>query len=149
MMENMQYAEELVREFLVFRGFSNTLQAFETELRNDFAKGYEVDKILDLIFEVYVPKFQADKLVALLNFFKQYISSSFDTALIATLPKLEASILRYYVVYALKLGRKDKVIEFFGFHGNELLQRSQDWSPWFGQCISYYTFFFLFKRKNE
>lgn len=135
-METMQYAEELVREFLVFRGFSNTLQAFETELRTDIGKGFQVDKILDLIFSVYIPKFQAEKLVGLLSFFKKCLSLSTETAFTATLSKLEVSILRYYIVHALQSGRKDKVVEFFGANGNELLQRGQDWTPWFGMFVS-------------
>ncbi|KAB1204938.1 hypothetical protein CJ030_MR7G015228 [Morella rubra] len=130
-MENMQYAEELVREFLVFRGFTNTLQAFEVELRTDIGKGFQVDKILDLIFSVYVPKFQAEKLVALLSFFKKCLSSSSETVLITTLSKLEVSILRYYISHAIQSGRRDKVVELFEINGNEFLQRDEDWSAWF------------------
>lgn len=130
-MENMQYAEELVREFLVFRGFTNTLQAFEKELSTDIGKGFQVDKLLDLIFSVYVPNFQAEKLVGLLSFFKQCIASSSETVFTATLAKLEISILRYYIVHALQSGRKDKVVEFFGTNGNDLLLRGQDWTSWF------------------
>ena len=131
-MENMQYAEELVREFLVFRGFTNTLQAYDAELRTDIGKGFQVDKILDLIFSIYVPKFHADKLVALLGFFKHYLSSSSETALVSTLSKLEASLLRFYVVHALQRNRRDRVVDFFAVHGSELLQRSQDWTQLFG-----------------
>ncbi|XP_062000977.1 uncharacterized protein LOC133718183 [Rosa rugosa] len=130
-MENMQYAEELVREFLVFRGFTSTLQAFDSELSTDIGKGFQVEKIMELIFSVYVPKFQAEKLVGLLSFFKQCLSSSPETVLLATLSKMEVSILRYYVVNAVNAGRRDKVLEFFGMKGNDLLQRSQDWTPWF------------------
>ncbi|KAL9289816.1 hypothetical protein ACSQ67_024416 [Phaseolus vulgaris] len=130
-MEKMRHAEELVREFLVFRGFTNTLESYETELRTDIGKGFEVNKILDLIFSVYVPKFHADKLVALLGFFKHYLSSPSDTLLVSTLSKLEASILRFYVVHAVQCNRNDKVVEFFALYGSELLQRSQDWTLWF------------------
>ncbi|KAK7343718.1 hypothetical protein VNO77_12697 [Canavalia gladiata] len=130
-MEKMQYAEELVREFLVFRGFTNTLEAYEAELRTDIGKGFEVDKILDLIFSLYVPKFQVDKLVALLGFFKHYLSSSYETPLVSTLSKLETSLLRFYVVHAVQSNRTDKVVEFFALNGTELLQKSQDWTHWF------------------
>ncbi|KAK4259156.1 hypothetical protein QN277_005516 [Acacia crassicarpa] len=131
-MENMQYAEELVREFLIFRGFTNTLQTYETELRTDIGKGFQVDKIMDLIFSVYIPKFQAEKLYGLLSFFEQYLSSSLSEAvLIGTLSKLEASILRYYIVHALQVGRSDRVVDFFAMRGRELLERSHDWTPWF------------------
>ncbi|CAK7324052.1 unnamed protein product [Dovyalis caffra] len=130
-MENMQYAEELVREFLVFRGFTNTLQSLDKELSTDIGKGFQVDKLLDLIFAIYIPKFQADKLVGLLNFFKQCFSNLSETVLVDTLLKLEGYILRHYIVYAIQLGRKDKVVEFFGINGNELAQKADDWTPWF------------------
>lgn len=143
-MENMQYAEELVREFLIFRGFTTTLQAFEIELCTDIGKGFQVDKILNLIFSVYVPKFEAEKLVGLLSFFKQCFSSLSETVLIATLSKLEVSILRYYIVHAIQSGRKDKVVEFFGVKGNDLLQMGQDWTPWFGGSVFSLSFLFVF-----
>ncbi|KAI3518859.1 hypothetical protein L1887_07703 [Cichorium endivia] len=130
-MENMKYAEELVREFLFFRGFTTTLQSFEKELATDIGKGFHKDKIFDLIFSVYIPKFQAQNLISLLTFFKQCFSSS-ETVLLATLSKLEISVLRYYIVHAIQSGRNDKVIEFFGVHGDALLQTDHDWMSWFG-----------------
>ncbi|KAF9667433.1 hypothetical protein SADUNF_Sadunf15G0022600 [Salix dunnii] len=130
-MENMQYAEELVREFLVFRGFTNTLQALDNELSTDIGKGFHVDKLLDLIFAIYIPRFQVDKLVGLLNFFKQCFSNLSENVLVDTLLKLEGYILRYYIVYAIQMGRKDMVLEFFGINGNELAQKGHEWTPWF------------------
>ncbi|KAL9163210.1 hypothetical protein ABFS82_06G025600 [Erythranthe guttata] len=129
-MEKMKYAEELVREFLVFRGFTSTLQSFEKELATDIGRGFQVDKILDLIFSVYIPKFEAEKLFDLLSFFKNCFSYS-DSDLIAVLAKLDQSIVRYYIVNALKCGRKDKVLEFFGCFGNDLIRRDESWNSWF------------------
>ncbi|KAL6508376.1 hypothetical protein OROHE_021918 [Orobanche hederae] len=129
-MEKMNFAEELVREFLVFRGFTSTLEAFEKELATDIGKGFQVDKILDLIFSNYIPKFEADKLINLLSFFKNCFSYS-DSNLITVLSKWERSILRHYIVNALKCGRKDKVVEFFGSFGSDLMPRDESWSAWF------------------
>ncbi|XP_052198191.1 uncharacterized protein LOC127805127 isoform X2 [Diospyros lotus] len=131
MMENMLYAEELVKEFLVFRGFTTTLQAFERELATDIGKGFHVDKILELVFSVYIPQFQIENLIEVLSFFKQCFSSSSEMVFLSTLSKLEVSILRYYVVHAIRSGRKDKVEELFEHYGNDLLQRDQDWTSWF------------------
>lgn len=133
-MENMQYAEELVREFLVFRGFTNTLQAYEAELSTEIGRNFEVDKILDLVFSVYIPKYQLDRLLGLFSFFKQCFTSPADTELFSTLVKLEQSVLRYYVINALKSGSQEKVIEFFGANGNYLMQKREDWLAWFGAC---------------
>lgn len=130
-MENMQYAEELVREFIIFRGFTNTLQVFERELSTDIGRSFQVDKIMELVFSVYVPKYQSNKLISLLTFFKQCFSSSSDIVLVSMLSKLELSILRYYIVHALQTGRPDKVVEFFSVNGNYLLQRREEWLPWF------------------
>lgn len=146
-MENMQYAEELVREFLVFRGFTNTLQAFEKELATDMGKGFQVNKILDLIFSVYVPKFQPENLIGLLSFFKQCLLST-ETVFVATLSKLEVSILRYYIIHAIQSGRTDKVIEFFGTNGNDLLQRDQEWISWFGGSSPASLFLDFFSISN-
>lgn len=125
-----------MREFLVFRGFTNTLQAFEAELSSDVGKEFQVDRLLDLIFSIYIPRYQAENLVGLLGFFKQLLSSSAtETLLVATLSKLEVSILRCYIVHAMRSGKRDKVIEFFNMIGNDLLQKGQDWTPWFGGCL--------------
>ncbi|ERN04575.1 hypothetical protein AMTR_s00075p00070220 [Amborella trichopoda] len=130
-MDNMQYAEELVREFLVFRGFTNSLHAFETELTTDIAKGFQVDKILDLVFSVYIPKYEAENLVGLMSFLRQCLSTPSETLFISTLSKLEVSILRYYIVHLLQSGRQDKIFEFFRRYASVLLQRNEDWTPWF------------------
>lgn len=139
----MLYAEELVREFLLFRGFTTSLQAFEKELTTDIGKGFEVDKILDLIFSIYVPKFQAQNLINLLSFIKQCFTSS-EASLLAALSKLNVSILRYYIVYAIQSRRTDKVMEFFDAYGNDLLQKDQDWSLWFGRSWFYFFYLYLF-----
>jgi hypothetical protein len=131
-MENLQYAEELVREFLVFRGFTSTLQAYEAELCTEIGRNFEVDKILDLVFSVYIPKYQLDRLLSLFSFLKQCFTSPTDTVHYTTLVKLEQSVLRYYVVNALKSGRQDKVVEFFSTSGNYLMQKREDWLAWFG-----------------
>ncbi|PHT68619.1 hypothetical protein T459_28106 [Capsicum annuum] len=139
-MENMLYAEELVREFLVFRGFTNTLQAFVKELGTDTGKGFQVDKILDLIFSIYVPKFQAESLFELLRFLKQCFSS-LETQLNSIISDLDVSIIRYYIIHAIQAGRKDKVIELFDIHGSELLQKDQEWASWFGgSSLSYLSY---------
>ncbi|XP_006654240.1 WD repeat-containing protein 91 homolog [Oryza brachyantha] len=130
-MENMQYAEELVKEFLLFRGFTSTLQSYESELSTEIGRNFQVDKILDLVFSVYIPKYQLDRLQGLFTFLKQCFTSPADAELFSALAKLEMSVLRYYVVNALKSGRQDKVVEFFGANGNYLLQKRDDWQPWF------------------
>ncbi|XLR42471.1 hypothetical protein HN51_020661 [Arachis hypogaea] len=125
-MENMQYAEELFQEFLVFRGFTNTLQSYDSELRTNLGKGFYVNKIIDLIFSLYVPKFQVDRLIA--------------PRLLATLSKIQTSLPRFYVVHALQANSRDRVIDFFAVHDSDLLQRSQDWTRWLVRLVPFVAF---------
>lgn len=48
-MAHIQYVDSLIREYMLFRGFSNTLKTFDTELKTDKDKGFRVDKIIDQI----------------------------------------------------------------------------------------------------
>lgn len=48
-MAHIQYVDSLIREYLLFRGFGNTLKSFDLELKTDKDKGFRVDKIIDQI----------------------------------------------------------------------------------------------------
>lgn len=49
-MAQIQYVDDLIREYMLFRGFSNTIKSFEVELKSDNKdKSFRVDKIIDQI----------------------------------------------------------------------------------------------------
>lgn len=50
-MAHIQYVDALIREYMLFRGFSNSLKSFDTELKGDKDKGFRVDKIIDQILQ--------------------------------------------------------------------------------------------------
>lgn len=41
-MSHVQYIDELIREYLLFRGFTGTLKTFDLDLKNDKDKGFRV-----------------------------------------------------------------------------------------------------------
>jgi hypothetical protein len=43
-MSHIQYVDELIREYLLYRGFSGTLKAFDSELKVDKDKSFRVRK---------------------------------------------------------------------------------------------------------
>lgn len=65
-MAHLQFVDELVREYLLYRGFTSTVKAFDTDLKADKDKGFRVDKIVDQILH-YIN-------VSDLNGFKEYWS---------------------------------------------------------------------------
>lgn len=48
-MAHIQFVDELVREYLLYRGFTSTLKAFDNDLKADKDKGFRVDKIVEQI----------------------------------------------------------------------------------------------------
>ena len=95
--------------------------------------GGQVDRILMLMRD-YVQRFEAERLVDLLAFLKSRVTKSGDVQLQQTATALERSLKRYYIVYAMQNGRKDKVLEFFGKYGKSLLRSGDpDWNAWFGE----------------
>ncbi|XP_047967417.1 WD repeat-containing protein 91-like [Salvia hispanica] len=129
-MDQVQFADGLVKEFLVYRGFTSTLQAFEKDLATDIVgKGFQVDDIMNLIFGVYVPQYEAAKLIDLLIFFSSFTNS--DQKWIDMAAKLQQSVLRYYVVYCLKHEKRDAVLELFEIHGKGLVRIDPSWCNWF------------------
>lgn len=48
-MAHIQLVDELVREYLLYRGFTATVKAFDNDLKSDKDKGFRVDKIVEHI----------------------------------------------------------------------------------------------------
>ncbi|KAJ8932675.1 hypothetical protein NQ318_021214 [Aromia moschata] len=46
-MAHVQFMDEIIREYLLFRGFGSTLKAFDSELKTDKEKSFRVDKIIE------------------------------------------------------------------------------------------------------
>lgn len=51
-MSHVQYVDELVKEYLLFRGFSQTLKAFDNDLKAEKEKGFRV-RILMFTYVLY------------------------------------------------------------------------------------------------
>lgn len=48
-MAHTQFIDELVRDYLLYRGFASTVKAFDLDLKADKDKGFRVDKIIEQI----------------------------------------------------------------------------------------------------
>lgn len=48
-MAHIQFVDSLIREYMLFRGFSSSLKTFDAELKSDKDKGFRVDKVIDQI----------------------------------------------------------------------------------------------------
>lgn len=58
--EAVAYVDKLIEEYLLFRGFTQSLKTFQNEKKNDKTKGYKVYKLLiDAIFSSLNDKYLA------------------------------------------------------------------------------------------
>ena len=129
----MPYAETLVKELLVFRGFTQTLRAFDAELSADKTYGFQVDRIVDQFLLTHVPNYEAQNLLSLFSFLKARIFSRVDAKFETTIRHVESCLYKYYVTHAIQKGRMDKVLEFFQLYGHALAgTQENDWLAWFG-----------------
>ncbi|XP_058467468.1 WD repeat-containing protein 91 [Malaya genurostris] len=128
-MAHIQYTDGLVREYVLFRGFSNTLKSFDAELKNDKDKSFRVDKIIDQLMQlIQTHDLQGlrDLWAHLNNHLFRNLEHSFTGAVI----KLEQSILKFYLIIAYISNKSDKINEFFTKLASELVSQSE-WKEWF------------------
>ena len=107
MMTHYQYLDELVKEYLLFRGFTATLKSFDTDLKNEKEKGFRVDKIVDQISQ----SISSHDLSGLLDLWKHFdtkIFSKLETNRLAAVRKLENSIYKLYAVQCVQSKQSEK-----------------------------------------
>lgn len=128
-MAHINYTDGLVREYVLFRGFSSTLKSFDNELKNDKDKSFRVDKLIDQLMQlIQTHDLQGCRdLWAHLN---NHLFRNLEHSYTAAVNKLEQSILKLYLVIAYLSSKPDKINEFFAKLAPELVSQSE-WKEWF------------------
>lgn len=124
------HVDELVREYLVFRGFPKALAAFDSDKRTDRLKGFQVSKVVEALMSC-VHSHSADQLEELWGYLEsRFFIRPSEPSLAAAVRKMRLSLRRFYLIYAVTNQRIDKVTEYFGLYGNELYT-DPEWKNWF------------------
>ncbi|XP_036037468.1 WD repeat-containing protein 91 [Onychomys torridus] len=129
MAEAVERTDELVREYLLFRGFTHTLRQLDAEIKADKEKGFRVDKIVDQLQQLM----QVYDLAALRDYWsylERRLFSRLEDIYRPTINKLKTSLFRFYLVYTIQTNRNDKAQEFFAKQAAEL-QNQAEWKDWF------------------
>ncbi|XP_075414810.1 WD repeat-containing protein 91 [Tenrec ecaudatus] len=129
MAEAVERTDELVREYLLFRGFTHTLRQLDAEIKADKEKGFRVDKIVDQLQQLM----QVYDLAALRDYWsylERRLFSRLEDIYRPTINKLKTSLFRFYLVYTIQTNRSDKAQEFFAKQASEL-QNQAEWKDWF------------------
>ncbi|KAJ2356187.1 hypothetical protein IWW50_003821 [Coemansia erecta] len=129
--ESLEHIDDLLREYLLFRGFKDTLQAFERDLEQDRDQGFHADKIVSELLDMA----RDLKIDELLEYWK-YLSFRFFSHLSPkyqrTTKMFEKRLLRLFLTSAARQGRQQVIRTFMDRHGPALGQQGGDWIPWLG-----------------
>lgn len=131
-MTHIQFVDELVREYLLYRGFASTLKAFDNDLKADKDKGFRVDKIIDQIVH-YVNVSDLNGLKEYWSHLDSLVFSKLEGHVQPAVRKLEYSLYKLYLVTAAQNTggvRNEKVTEFLAKMLPEL-QGQNEWRDWF------------------
>jgi hypothetical protein len=135
--DDVPYVDTLVREYLLYRGCSGALAAFDAE-RGEGQAFDRADRVAELIFGRHVPRLDAVGLSRTLGLLRDRYFSRLDASFAPATAELETSIARLFVVTAAKARRKDKIAELFEAEGERLVAASGDtsesnneWHRWF------------------
>ncbi|GJJ69581.1 hypothetical protein EMPS_01928 [Entomortierella parvispora] len=133
-MNSIQHIDELVKEYLLFRGFTNTYKAFEADSKTDKDKGFQAEKIIEELFAA-ISSMDLSSLLEHWRYLDIRYFSRLDHRFAGSVKKFELCLLRYYLIFAIQHKRREKVVEFFELHGAEL-QGNPEWVRWFALPFS-------------
>ncbi len=129
-MNSLAYADDLVREYLIFRGLAKTASMFEAEKKTSKLRGgFQAAKVIEQLMS-YIHSCNLSSLLELWEYLNRNFFLRLDKDLSYTVKKLEQSLKRYYIVHCCASGHMDRVEEFFEALAPDLL-RDQEWRHWF------------------
>lgn len=121
--------DELVKDYLLYRGCTASLRNFEYELKVDKDKGLRADKILEQ-FQHYMATFNLSGLRDYWNHLNTRLFCRLEQRYVPSVRKLEVGLLKMYVVNASQSNRSDKVTDFFEKMTGDLQQQTE-FKEWF------------------
>lgn len=128
-MSHIHYVDELVKEYLLFRGFSQTLKAFDNDLKAEKEKGFRVDKIVDQLMQ-YIYNYDLTSLRELWGHLDLRMFSRLESHFTPAVRKLENAVLKMYLVNTVVNNKQDRIQDFFTKMTPEL-QGHSEWKEWF------------------
>ena len=123
------YLDSLVKEYLLFRGFTATLRAFDVELKSEKEKGFRVDRIVDQL-NSFINSHDLGGLVDLWRHLDSRIFTRLEASRVPAVRKLENSLLKLYAVTCVSTKQAEKLKEFFERIASDV-HGQQEWKDWF------------------
>ncbi|KAG8188425.1 hypothetical protein JTE90_007994 [Oedothorax gibbosus] len=128
-MSAIGYADELVRDYLLFRGFLSALKVFDSEVKADKDRCFRPDRIVEY-FSSCIINLDLAALRESWAHLEQRFFARLEHSFTGTAKKLETALLRMYLVTCVSQSRQDKLLQFFEQLTSDL-QGLPEWKEWF------------------
>ena len=92
-MDAIPYVDSLIKEYLLFRGFTGSLRAFNRDIASDRGQGFQADQLCDMVFGKLLPLNQASELMEVLEFLSNRVYSRLPGSYENVIRKLEVNTL--------------------------------------------------------
>ena len=129
MQDALHEADELVLEYILFRGFTETYRTFGTEQKQDKTRCFNVDRLLEQL-QTCCATHDAAGLLDLWGFLKTTFFSHLDEIEAATVSQTENDLKRNFIVAAIMDGQSEKAVSFLQMQADSLA-RDPRWREWF------------------
>ncbi|KAJ1863509.1 hypothetical protein LPJ73_000499 [Coemansia sp. RSA 2703] len=127
--ESMEFIDDLIREYLLFRGFKNTLKTLEEDLLKDQDKGFHADKIVDELLAM-ATELRVEELLKYWEYLSFRFFSHLSPKYHRTTQMFEKRMIRLFLVSAIKANDRRRIRQFLDTHGRILGKQGGDWIPW-------------------
>ena len=127
------FVDDLIRDYMNYRGLTTTLRTFESELAKLPIGPLRADRITEQL-TLYIHQFDIVSLIEYWTQVEQRLVSSLilhSQQQTSSLAKIRTNLYRCYLVHTIQSSRVEKVHEFFDRLA-KTLQQSPDWTKeWF------------------
>ncbi|RNA31622.1 WD repeat-containing 91 [Brachionus plicatilis] len=135
---SINYMDELVKEYLIYRGFNSSIKSFDSDLKQDKDRSFKPDKITDQLLS-YIYSFDLSGLIDYWNYLDQKYFSRITIKIskashYTLIKRYELYLHRLYVINTIKCGKQDKTFEFFDNLANKQ-QLQFEWKEWY--CLPF------------
>ena len=123
--EDLPKIDELIQEYLLFRGFTRSFHIFTSECKTDSLLGLNVARIVDKLFS-YVDTYDMPGLLSLWSFLDARFFHHLESHYRSVVMDFEVALKRYYIIHAVQSGRPNEAVKFFEQYGETLSGNVKD-----------------------
>ncbi|CAF3388997.1 unnamed protein product [Rotaria socialis] len=133
MASSFSFVDDLIRDYLNYRGLTSTLRTFDNEIGKIPIGQFRADRIIEQL-TIYIHQFDINNLI---DYWTQLEQRLLSTLIIRSqhqtnvLTKTRTNLYRCYLIHAIQSSKTDKINEFFDRLA-KTLQQSHEWTKeWF------------------